>query len=119
MDKKVVLTPLMKMLNPGYRFDTKEEEERDFQAIRMYKMEEGSTVCKLENLIGTDIFRMEEQQRDEELLYEKAENSPISDKNKNKDLYRRDVEIVRVLKKVHTDKVTKVRMIFVMLEHAL
>jgi hypothetical protein len=114
MDKKVVQTPLMKMLNPLYHFDTKEAEERDFQAIRMYKMDEGSTVCKPENLVGTDIFVMEEQLRQEEEKFQSEQKSPVS-KESTRDKfckpYRRDVEVIRVLKRMHVERVSKVRLI--------
>lgn len=107
----MVQTPLMKMLNPTYHFGSKEEEERDFQAIRMYRMEAGSTACKPENLVGTDIFLIEDHLRLEEAKYESEQKSPVS-KASMKDQYskpfRRDVEVIRVLKRMHNNRVTKV-----------
>lgn len=111
MDKKVIQTPLMKMLDPLYHFKTKEEEERDFQAIRMYKMEKGSTVCKTENLIGTDVFLIEDQLREDDLNFQKEQTSPVSKvsiKDKFSKPYRRDVEVIRVLKRMHIGRVSAV-----------
>jgi len=110
MNKKIVQTPLMKMLNPLYLFNSKDEEERDFQAIRMYKLEEGSTACKNENLVGTDIFLMEDMIREEETKYENEQKSPINEASKKDELtkpYRRDVEVIRVLERMHTERATK------------
>ena len=108
----MVQTPLMKMLNPLYHFKTKEEEERDFQAIRMYKLEEGSTVCKTENLVGTDVFLIEDQIREDDLKFQNEQKSPVSKasiKDKFSKPYRRDVEVIRVLKRMHIERETTVR----------
>jgi hypothetical protein len=130
MDKKVVQTPLMKMLNPLYHFNSKEEEERDFQAIRMYRVEAGDKTAsttggggggggggaggmlKVENLVGTDIFVMEDLRRQEETKYENEQNSlvnPASKKDEFSKPYRRDVEVIRVLKRMHIERASKVR----------
>lgn len=112
MDKKFVQTPLKKMLNPLYQFESKEEEEKDFQAIRMYKMDKGSTVCKAENLVGTDIFVMEDKLRQEDVKYQSELSLSVSEASKKDQFskpYRRDVEVIRVLKRMHTNRVSKVK----------
>ena len=110
MDKKVIQTPLMKMLDPLYQYKHKQDEERDFQAIRMYRMKEGSTVCNNKNLVGTDIFLIEEQRRQEDEKFKSDCDS--SSKQERSDPhwgpFRRDVEAIRVIKRYHQQKVTKV-----------